>query len=114
MKIIIAITILLSSLSALASEKVINCTKNSNVEEVMQLAYETQSLKINSILLFNKNLDDGQDVQKILPLGQILWQNFAFLVAFPAGKNLIVPFSVFTHSPSSEVILNGSIRYKCL
>lgn len=114
MKSMLAVAILLSSISVMAGEKIANCTRKSNAEFTMQIAYETQNLQVKRVVLQSPSIDGAEAQSTTLrPIGQVPWQNFAFLVSLPLGKTLLVPFSVFTPSASAEVILDGSIQYKC-
>lgn len=114
MKTLLAALILLSSMTAMAADKVVNCTKKSNVNHTLVMTYEIPTLKIKTVTITNPNPEtEEMESKTIRPLGQMPWQNFAFLVSLPMGRNMIVPFSVFTQSPSSEVILDSSIQYKC-
>lgn len=115
MKKILALIILLSSVSAFAAEKTVSCTKRSNAAHGLQLVFETQTLQVKRVILTSPSLDGAEVEPTVLrPIGQVPWQNFAFLVSLPMGRTLIAPFSVFTQaSPTSEVILDGSIQYKC-
>lgn len=118
MKTVIAALILLSTMTAMASDSVTNCNRVGNVNHTLNVVFSDTTLDIKAITINELNpLTQKIESTTILPTAQVYDGFWYFMVTLETGRNMLVPYAVFSPATTSDLILDYTtdqpIHYKC-